>query len=208
MGLVAPRHASRSPARASDASAGGAANPSSSSSACRRTGSIVPAVTPRAHRTSTKVCTAGRSERICGRESQTARNVSRVGFSSSPHRRAWASRGLDTYDLFSIESLAARRRVGGGAGAPHSLAHEWMIDQKVPSSLLRLSGEIHFLLVGVTSCLCYKMNSGARDAAQTGHKRQATKTGRHVVTQGTSCLSLAFVLKKEILQKEKSLCRA
>ena len=25
------------------------------------------------------------------------------------------------------------------------------------------------------------MNSGARDAAQTGHKRQATKTGRHVV---------------------------
>ena len=31
----------------------------------------------------------------------------------------------------------------------------------------------------------YKMNSGARDAAQTGHKRQATKTGRHVVTQGS-----------------------
>ena len=30
-----------------------------------------------------------------------------------------------------------------------------------------------------------KMNSGARDAAQTGHKRQATKTGRHVVTQGS-----------------------
>ena len=29
------------------------------------------------------------------------------------------------------------------------------------------------------------MNSGARDAAQTGHKRQATKTGRHVVTQGS-----------------------
>ena len=25
----------------------------------------------------------------------------------------------------------------------------------------------------------------ARDAAQTGHKRQATKTGRHVVTQGS-----------------------
>ena len=33
--------------------------------------------------------------------------------------------------------------------------------------------------------LWYKMNSGARDAAQTGHKRQATKTGRHVVTQGS-----------------------
>ena len=30
-----------------------------------------------------------------------------------------------------------------------------------------------------------KRNSGARDAAQTGHKRQATKTGRHVVTQGS-----------------------
>ena len=30
-----------------------------------------------------------------------------------------------------------------------------------------------------------KMNSGARDAAQTGHKRQATNTGRHVVTQGS-----------------------
>ena len=27
------------------------------------------------------------------------------------------------------------------------------------------------------------MNSGARDAAQTGHKRQATKTGRHAVTR-------------------------
>ena len=34
-------------------------------------------------------------------------------------------------------------------------------------------------------CIIYKMNSGARDAAQTGHKRQATKTGRHVVTQGS-----------------------
>ena len=31
----------------------------------------------------------------------------------------------------------------------------------------------------------FEMNSGARDAAQTGHKRQATKTGRHVVTQGS-----------------------
>ena len=29
------------------------------------------------------------------------------------------------------------------------------------------------------------MNSGAQDAAQTGDKRQATKTGRHVVTQGS-----------------------
>ena len=29
------------------------------------------------------------------------------------------------------------------------------------------------------------MNSGAQDAAQTGHERQATKTGRHVVTQGS-----------------------
>ena len=36
-----------------------------------------------------------------------------------------------------------------------------------------------------TYILIYKMNSGARDAAQTGHKRQATKTGRHVVTQGS-----------------------
>ena len=26
----------------------------------------------------------------------------------------------------------------------------------------------------------FSMNSGAQDAAQTGHKRQATKTGRHV----------------------------
>ena len=33
--------------------------------------------------------------------------------------------------------------------------------------------------------LNFKMNSRARDAAQTGHKRQATKTGRHVVTQGS-----------------------
>lgn len=153
MELVAPRHASRSPARASDASAGGAANPSSSSSACRRTGSIVPAVTPRAHRTSTKVCTAGRSERICGRESQTARNVSRVGFSSSPHRRAGRLEG-STPMTSSLSSRWPRAGGwGGGAGAPHSLAHEWMIDEKVPSSLLRLSGEIHFLLVGVTSCL-------------------------------------------------------
>ena len=31
----------------------------------------------------------------------------------------------------------------------------------------------------------YKMNSRVQDAAQTGHKRQATKTGRHVVTQGS-----------------------
>ena len=30
-----------------------------------------------------------------------------------------------------------------------------------------------------------KMNSGARDTAQTGHKRQATNTGRHAVTQGS-----------------------
>ena len=29
------------------------------------------------------------------------------------------------------------------------------------------------------------MNSGAQDAAQTGHERQATKMGRHVVTQGS-----------------------
>ena len=35
------------------------------------------------------------------------------------------------------------------------------------------------------SRVLYEMNSGARDAAQTGHKRQATKTGRHVVTQGS-----------------------
>ena len=37
----------------------------------------------------------------------------------------------------------------------------------------------------VDRCQSFKMNSGARDAAQTGHKRQATKTGRHVVTQGS-----------------------
>ena len=38
---------------------------------------------------------------------------------------------------------------------------------------------------GATLAFVYKMNSGALDAAQTGHKRQATKTGRHVVTQGS-----------------------
>ena len=43
-----------------------------------------------------------------------------------------------------------------------------------------LSDALDYSLVGI-----YKMNSGARDAAQTGHKRQATKTGRHVVTQGS-----------------------
>ena len=38
---------------------------------------------------------------------------------------------------------------------------------------------------GVVLLFLIKMNSGARDAAQTGHKREATKTGRHVVTQGS-----------------------
>jgi len=38
------------------------------------------------------------------------------------------------------------------------------------------------------------MNSGARDAAQTGHKRQATKTGRHVVGGGALSPPFAAVL--------------
>ena len=49
-------------------------------------------------------------------------------------------------------------------------------------------GELLFATSYIHICvltLIYKMNSGARDAAQTGHKRQATKTGRHVVTQGS-----------------------
>jgi len=33
----------------------------------------------------------------------------------------------------------------------------------------------------------FSMNSGAQDAAQTGHKRQATKTGRHAVIPRRKC---------------------
>ena len=47
-------------------------------------------------------------------------------------------------------------------------------------------GKMGSLLRPRNFCVFFiKMNSGARDAAQTGHKRQATKTGRHVVTQGS-----------------------
>ena len=49
-------------------------------------------------------------------------------------------------------------------------------------SFSMLEGGLFFQLC--SSLLFTKMNSRVQDAAQTGHKRQATKTGRHVVTQG------------------------
>ena len=50
-------------------------------------------------------------------------------------------------------------------------------------SFSMLEGGLFFQLC--SSLLFTKMNSRVQDAAQTGHKRQATKTGRHVVTQGS-----------------------